>query len=97
MVINTWWTRASPDQMFLFVLQVNTSVCVFIVSTYTDGVAPPESAWFFTWLHDAVSDFRYGTNYLHGLQYCVVGLGNSLYKQNYCKVSKIKKHNISIS
>lgn len=54
--------------------------------TYTDGTPPESAEWFYSWLKDAVNDFRYGTSYLQGLQYCVVGLGNSLYGSNYCKV-----------
>lgn len=59
---------------------------MFIVPTYTDGKPHDRCAWFFTWLKDAVSDFRYGAAYLQDMEYCVVGLGNSLYGSNFCKV-----------
>ncbi|KAF6037146.1 TYW1 [Bugula neritina] len=68
--------------------QVNKNFCVFILPTYTDGSPPAASQWFFSWLKDAASDFRYGADYFQGLEYCIVGLGNSLYGSNYCKVAK---------
>ena len=64
------------------------SICVFLVSTYTDG-APPESfAWFCQWLSDAVADFRVQKSMLAGLHFTVFGLGNSVYGENYNIVGK---------
>eukprot|EP00731_Ephydatia_muelleri_P023224 Em0015g807a len=64
------------------------SICVFIISTYTDG-SPPESAnWFCQWLSDTACDFRVPKTFLSGLHYTVFGLGDSLYGENYNKVGK---------
>eukprot|EP00731_Ephydatia_muelleri_P023218 Em0015g801a len=61
------------------------SICVFIISTYTDG-SPPESAnWFCQWLSDTACDFRVPKTFLSGLHYTVFGLGDSLYGENYNK------------
>ncbi|XP_067932054.1 S-adenosyl-L-methionine-dependent tRNA 4-demethylwyosine synthase TYW1-like [Watersipora subatra] len=68
--------------------QVNKNYCVFVIPTYTDGFPANDCKWFYTWLGEAATDFRYGSSYLQGLQYCVVGLGNSLYGSNFCKVAK---------
>ena len=59
---------------------------VFILSTYTDGVPPEDAAWFCNWVRDAAADFRVSKALLEGLQFSVVGLGNSLYPDNFCKV-----------
>ena len=70
----------------LSLIKVNKNYCVFIIPTYTDGTPADGGKWFYTWLKEAATDFRYGASYLQGLQYCVVGLGNSLYGSNFCKV-----------
>ena len=57
-----------------------------IVATYTDGTPPDDAAWFHKWLHEGASDFRVSKSLLDGLEYAVVGLGNSLYKDNFCQV-----------
>ena len=59
------------------------SICVFLISTYTDGAPPESSAWFCQWLSDAVADFRVQKSMLAGLHFTVFGLGNSVYGENY--------------
>ncbi|PIK51683.1 putative tRNA wybutosine-synthesizing protein 1-like [Apostichopus japonicus] len=67
---------------------VKTSTLVFIISTYTDGQPPESAAWFYNWLEESVNDFRVPRTLLSGVKYSVFGLGNSLYKENYNKVSR---------
>lgn len=65
-------------------------VCVFIVSTYTEGQPPEGMEWFYQWLQEAASDFRVQKTLLSGLYYTVFALGNSLYKEHFAQVG----HNI---
>ncbi|XP_052802187.1 S-adenosyl-L-methionine-dependent tRNA 4-demethylwyosine synthase TYW1-like isoform X2 [Mya arenaria] len=64
------------------------TVCVFIVSTYTDGTPPESAAWFCKWLEEASTDFRMEKTLLRNMQYCVFGLGNSLYSDHYNTVGR---------
>ncbi|XP_051891808.1 S-adenosyl-L-methionine-dependent tRNA 4-demethylwyosine synthase TYW1 isoform X3 [Pristis pectinata] len=61
----------------------NKTLCVFMVSTYTDGQPTESATWFCKWLEEATHDFRYGKTYLRGLRYAVFGLGNSVYVNHY--------------
>ncbi|XP_067680903.1 S-adenosyl-L-methionine-dependent tRNA 4-demethylwyosine synthase TYW1-like isoform X2 [Haliotis asinina] len=63
-------------------------LCVFIISTYTDGKPPGGTEWFYKWLQETASDFRVQKTLLKGLHYAVFGLGNSLYTENFNKVAK---------
>lgn len=64
------------------------TVCVFLLSTYTDGTPPENASWFCQWLREAKDDFRVHKSLLSGLHYSVFGLGNSLYGDNYNKAAK---------
>ena len=76
------------SSIFIFLLQVETkSICVFIISTYIDGTPPDKAKWFCKYLKEASDDFRVQKSLLNGLQYTVFGLGNSVYEDNYNKVS----------
>ncbi|KAF7656138.1 hypothetical protein LDENG_00045850 [Lucifuga dentata] len=66
----------------------SSSVCVFLVATYTDGQPTENAGWFCKWLEEASTDFRYGKTYLKGLRYAVFGLGNSVYVGHYNTVGK---------
>ncbi|KAK6192346.1 hypothetical protein SNE40_003827 [Patella caerulea] len=66
----------------------NGNICVFIISTYTDGQPPEGATWFYKWLTDTAADFRVQKTLLKGFYYTVIGLGNSLYQDNYCTVAK---------
>eukprot|EP00057_Strongylocentrotus_purpuratus_P019220 XP_011673694.1 PREDICTED: S-adenosyl-L-methionine-dependent tRNA 4-demethylwyosine synthase [Strongylocentrotus purpuratus] len=68
--------------------QDEQTVCVYILSTYTDGEPPEGGAWFCRWLHESVNDFRVPGTLLKGHQFAVFGLGNSLYQDHYNTVSK---------
>jgi tRNA wybutosine-synthesizing protein 1 len=63
-------------------------ICVFIISTYTEGTPPDEAAWFYRWLSEIIFDFRVDKTYLSGLKYAVFGLGNSLYQDHFNKVAR---------
>ncbi|CAH1801626.1 unnamed protein product [Owenia fusiformis] len=63
-------------------------ICVFIISTYTDGVPPEGATWFCKWLTETADDFRVQKTLFQGLRFGVVALGNSLYKGNYNKIGK---------
>ncbi len=62
---------------------------MFIVSTYTDGVPPESGRWLCEWVDEASTDFRVSKTHLNGLHFCVVALGNSLYKEHFCVVHVI--------
>ncbi|XP_071446302.1 S-adenosyl-L-methionine-dependent tRNA 4-demethylwyosine synthase TYW1-like [Hetaerina americana] len=66
----------------------DTSLCIFVVSTYTDGSPPESTSWFFKWLEEASNDFRVQKAMLKGMKYAVFGLGNSVYGENFNKVGK---------
>ncbi|XP_076002695.1 S-adenosyl-L-methionine-dependent tRNA 4-demethylwyosine synthase TYW1 isoform X1 [Genypterus blacodes] len=66
----------------------NSSVCVFLMASYTDGQPTENAEWFCKWLEEASTDFRYGKTYLRGLRYAVFGLGNSVYLGHYNTVGK---------
>jgi sulfite reductase alpha subunit-like flavoprotein len=76
-----------PDpQLFVDAKQGNVLLVIF-VSTYTDGVAPENAAWFHKCLIEMACDFRVQKDALAGLLYSVCGLGNSLYEENFNKVA----------
>ena len=62
-------------------------VCVFIISTYTEGRPPEGAQWFCQWLEDTAGDFRVQKTLLSDLYYAVFGLGDSLYQDHFCTVS----------
>ncbi|XP_062815677.1 S-adenosyl-L-methionine-dependent tRNA 4-demethylwyosine synthase TYW1-like [Anolis carolinensis] len=64
------------------------TVCVFVVSTFTDGQPPESAAWFCKWLQEAANDFRVGKHFLRGLRFAVFGLGDSAYRENYNAVGR---------
>lgn len=59
------------------------TICVFLLSTYTDGQPPDSVAWFSRWVADTASDFRVNKSLLSNVYYSVFALGNSLYTQHY--------------
>ena len=68
-------------------LQMKT--CVFVISTYVDGNPPESAEWFYKWLNEASNDFRVQKSLLQDLDYAVFGLGNSLYEENFNRVSNL--------
>ncbi|KAJ8044014.1 S-adenosyl-L-methionine-dependent tRNA 4-demethylwyosine synthase [Holothuria leucospilota] len=76
-----------PEQHILPDIVKNNTL-IYIMSTYTDGQPPDSAAWFCNWLEESVNDFRVPRTLLSGVHYSVFGLGNSLYKENYNKVSR---------
>ncbi|GIY84204.1 s-adenosyl-L-methionine-dependent tRNA 4-demethylwyosine synthase TYW1 [Caerostris darwini] len=62
-------------------------LCIFLVSTYVDGLPPDDCTWFCKWLKEASCDFRVSCTTLKGLKYAVFGLGNSSYGENFNKVA----------
>ncbi|GFS17632.1 NADPH--cytochrome P450 reductase [Elysia marginata] len=80
---------SSYDHEKDFQLEANESnICIIVISTYTDGQPPESAQWFYTWLKDVAEDFRVTKSTLAGLQFAVVGLGNSLYGENFNAVAK---------
>ncbi|KAG5512034.1 hypothetical protein GH5_07988 [Leishmania sp. Ghana 2012 LV757] len=55
------------------------ALIIFIVSTYTDGLAPPRSRVFETMLRDAFEDHRVPRNALGRKRFAVFGLGDFAY------------------
>lgn len=77
------------DHESLFQSQAEAdAVCIIVISTYTEGSAPEGSGWFFNWLKDLAEDFRVTKAALKGLNFAVVGLGNSLYSDHFNTVAK---------
>jgi sulfite reductase alpha subunit-like flavoprotein len=86
--VTTVATESCECDMFSFLFQTDgRNACIFIISTYTDGTPPDGATWFYKWLGEEVSDFRVQKTELKGMNYAVVALGNSLYKENFCMVS----------
>ncbi|CAB4044587.1 S-adenosyl-L-methionine-dependent tRNA 4-demethylwyosine synthase-like, partial [Paramuricea clavata] len=68
--------------------EINPStLCIFILATYTDGQPTEGTGWFYKWLRETAVDFRVQKSLLLGLNYCVLGLGNSLYEDYFNTVS----------
>ena len=59
------------------------TICIFLLSTYTDGQPPDSAAWFSRWVADTASDFRVDKSLLNSVHFAVFALGNSLYTQHY--------------
>jgi len=76
-------------QIVGLVVQVGQkSLCVFLISTYTDGDPPQSASWFYKWLGESALDFRVAKTILQGLHFAVVALGSSAYQPDaFCKVS----------
>lgn len=74
--------------LLLSIQSESSTVCVFLISTYTDGTPPTDVLWFYKWLEEATTDFRISKDLLNKLKYSVFGLGNSLYAENYNIVAK---------
>lgn len=66
----------------------DTSLCIFVLSTYSEGSPPESASWFFKWLEEASNDFRVQKAMLKGMKYAVFGLGNSLYADHFNTVGK---------
>lgn len=62
-------------------------ILVIIISTYTDGQAPPSAAWFHKYVTEMSCDFRFQKDALKGMRYAVCGLGNRLYAENFNKAA----------
>jgi len=61
---------------------------VLLMSTYTDGTPPTSCSWFYNWLVDYAADFRVQHSVFKDLNFCVFGLGNSLYAENFNVVGR---------
>ncbi|GFT12226.1 s-adenosyl-L-methionine-dependent tRNA 4-demethylwyosine synthase TYW1 [Nephila pilipes] len=75
-----------PEE-YLILQATEEKLCIFIVSTYIDGLPPDDCKWFCKWLKEASCDFRLSCKALKGLKYSVFGLGNSNYENNFNKVA----------
>ena len=64
---------------------------MFLLSTFTDGRPPEGVEWFCDWVWDASHDFRVQKTLLRKMQFCVFGLGNSLYQDNFNKVGVVQQ------
>ncbi|KAI8507493.1 S-adenosyl-L-methionine-dependent tRNA 4-demethylwyosine synthase [Branchiostoma belcheri] len=76
-----------PEDTFTEEMEAG-SICVFILSTYTDGQPPEGAAWVCRWLEESATDFRVSKTLLGKLQYAVFGLGSSEYGDNFNRASK---------
>lgn len=71
-----------PDDNLIAEIKSST-LCVFILATYTNGQPTDSASWFHKWLRETAVDFRVQKSLFLGLSYCVVGLGNSLYEDHF--------------
>ena len=71
-------------------LKDERGLVVFILSTWTGGLAPAAARPFFDWITDATHDFRSPKSLLVGLHCAVFGLGNSEYADagNHAKAGR---------
>ena len=69
----------------------STTLFVFMVSTFTDGVFPESCSWFSKWLSEAATDFRVSKTLLADMNFTVFGSGNSLYEENFNVAAKVLK------
>ncbi|XP_035690787.1 S-adenosyl-L-methionine-dependent tRNA 4-demethylwyosine synthase TYW1-like isoform X2 [Branchiostoma floridae] len=76
-----------PEDTFTEEMEAG-SVCVFILSTYTDGQPPEGAAWVCRWLEESSTDFRVSKTLLGKLKYAVFGLGSSEYGDNFNMASR---------
>ena len=65
--------------ILLFMQVEKHTLCIFVISTYTDGMPPDSAAWFFQYITESSTDCRVPKHLLTGLQYTIFGLGNSCY------------------
>ena len=63
------------------------SICLFVLATWSDGMPPESAKWFSEWLNDVVNDFRVSKSFK--LRYSVFALGDSEYRENYCKFGRL--------
>ena len=71
-------------------------MCVFLLSTYTDGEAPDSATWFTRWVAETASDFRVHKSLLRNVNYAVFALGNSLFTQHYNTAGRELFHNLQL-
>ncbi|XP_023343071.1 S-adenosyl-L-methionine-dependent tRNA 4-demethylwyosine synthase [Eurytemora carolleeae] len=69
-------------------LAAEGALVIILISTYTDGTPPESSSWFYTWFKDYAHDFRVNRSVFKDLKFCIFGLGNSLYAENFNSVAK---------
>ena len=65
--------------ILLFIQVEKHTLCIFIISTYADGMPPDSATWFFQYITESSNDCRVPKHLLTGLQYTIFGLGNSSY------------------
>ncbi|TPX53754.1 hypothetical protein PhCBS80983_g06184 [Powellomyces hirtus] len=69
-------------------LMTETCPVVFFLSTYSEGTPTEDAQWFSTWLEDSRFDHRVDRQCMRNLRFAVFGLGDSVYGEHYCTVSK---------
>ena len=67
----------------------NHRTLLVFISTYEDATPPPAAQWFYRHVQETATDFRVSKNELSNLKFAVFGCGNSLYQENFNKVSII--------
>lgn len=78
---------------------VQEKVVLFFLSTYDNGVAPPDALEFCQQLEEFAFDFRVSKGACANVQYAVVGFGSDVYaKSHFCTCSKqLDKHMVRLS
>lgn len=70
------------------------SIVIMLTSTYENGEPPLDAKFFMQWVKEAPSDCRVHDSFLRNVRIAVFGLGNSLYEDNYNKVSRTLYNNL---
>jgi len=66
---------------------------IFVVSTTTGGEIAEDSKHFMKWAEEQAYDERSGWSYLKELKFCVFGVGDSQYEENFNRAARmIDKH-----
>ena len=65
----------------------NGNYLIILMPTYTGGEPPENARWFYQWIKDAANDFRLSKNALNQLSFAVLGIGDSVYGDDFCLCS----------
>ena len=66
----------------------NHVLIIILISTYSDGSYPSDASWFGKWLDEAANDFRMQKYAFDGLNFAILGLGDSAYGDHFCLAAK---------
>nr|XP_027203778.1 S-adenosyl-L-methionine-dependent tRNA 4-demethylwyosine synthase-like [Dermatophagoides pteronyssinus] len=65
----------------------NGNYLIILMPTFTGGEPPENARWFCQWIKDAANDFRLSKNALSQLSFAILGIGDSIYGDDFCLCS----------